>query len=68
MLTLTSDAFAWGVCLDVDGEKRLADNCFDLIPGLPYTLPWPLESGEPGVVALGNRDAVAPLASVEMAR
>jgi len=59
-LTLTSDAFAWGVCLDVDGEAPLADNCFDLIPGLPYALPWPAELGEPRVVRLGNRDAVAP--------
>jgi len=61
-LTLTSDAFAWGVCLDVEGEVPLADNCFDLIPGVPYLMPWRAGSGEPRVVRLGNRDAVAPLA------
>ena len=56
MLTLNSDAFAWGVCLDVDGEAALADNCFDLLPGLPHTVPWPAEPGEPRVVRVGNRD------------
>ncbi len=60
VLTLTSDAFAWGLCLDVDGEAPLADNCFDLIPGLPHAMAWPADLGEPRVVALGNRDAVAP--------
>jgi beta-mannosidase len=61
-LTLTSDAFAWGVCLDVEGERPLADNCFDLIPGIPYTLPWAAALGAPQVVRLGNRDAVRPAA------
>jgi hypothetical protein len=28
----------WGVCLDVDGESRVSDNCFDLIPGVPYSV------------------------------
>ncbi|OPZ87298.1 MAG: Exo-beta-D-glucosaminidase precursor [bacterium ADurb.Bin429] len=58
-LTLTADAFAWGVCLDVDGELPLPDNCFDLLPGIPYTLPWHPKLGEPKIVRLGNRDAVA---------
>lgn len=58
ILTLSSKAFAWGVCLDVDGEAPLADNCFDLLPGIPYSLPWPSSLGEPKVVRLGNRDAV----------
>jgi beta-mannosidase len=59
-LTLTSDGFAWGVCLDLDGELPLADNCFDLIPGIPYTLPWSDDLGEPQILRLGNRDAVCP--------
>jgi len=59
-LTLISDAFAWGVCLDVDGEAPLADNCFDLLPGIAHTMPWSTELGEPRIVRLGNRDAVTP--------
>jgi beta-mannosidase len=55
LLTLTSDAFAWGVCLDVDGEAPLPDNCFDLLPGVPYTIPWDVAAlGEPRVVRVGN--------------
>jgi beta-mannosidase len=57
-LTLTSDAFAWGVCLDVDGELPLADNCFDLLPGIPYVIPWKAALGEPRIVRVGNGDAV----------
>ena len=57
-LTLVSDAFAWGVCLDVDGERPLADNCFDLLPGIPYRLPWSDELGEPKIVRVGNALAV----------
>ncbi len=57
-LILRADAFAWGVCLDVDGELPLADNCFDLLPGIPYTLPWATELGEPRIVHIGSRDAV----------
>jgi beta-mannosidase len=53
-IRLRSDAFAWGVCLDLDGEAPLADNCFDLLPGVEYTLPWPDALGEPRVVAVGN--------------
>ena len=60
MLTLSSKVFAWGVCLDVDGEQPLVDNCFDLLPGIPYTLPWPSSLGQPKVVRLGNRDVVRP--------
>jgi Beta-galactosidase/beta-glucuronidase len=58
-LTLESDAFAWGVCLDVDGERPLADNCFDLLPGVPYVIPWDERAlGEPRVLRVGNRDAL----------
>lgn len=48
-----SDAFAWGVCLDLDGETELADNFFDVYPGVPYTMAW---SGKapPKVMRVGN--------------
>lgn len=53
-LTLIADAFAWGVCLDVDGETPFADNCFDLVPGIAYSLPWSADLGEPKIIRLGN--------------
>ena len=33
---LISPVFVWGVCLDADGESSVNDNCFDLLPGIPY--------------------------------
>jgi beta-mannosidase len=33
---LSSPVFVWGVTLDIDGESDISDNCFDLIPGVPY--------------------------------
>ncbi len=56
MLTAAAGAFVWGLCLDVDGERPLADNCFDLLPGIPYRCAWPAELGPPQVVKFGNRD------------
>lgn len=53
-LVVRSDSFVWGVLLDVDGDRPLADNAFDLLPGVPYRLPWPVELGEPSVIATGN--------------
>jgi beta-mannosidase len=50
----TADQFAWGVCLDLDGELPLADNCFDLLPGVPYRVPWAEGLGAPRVVSVGN--------------
>jgi len=35
-----SKTFVWGVCLDLSGEMNLADNFFDVWPGIPYTMPW----------------------------
>jgi beta-mannosidase len=59
LLTLTSDAFCWGVCLDENGDTPVADNLFDLLPGISYTLPWDEKTlGEPRIVRLGNRDAL----------
>ncbi len=49
-----SPTFVWGVCLDLDGERALPDNFFDLYPGIPYSLPWrsPIP---PRVLRTGNR-------------
>lgn len=48
-----SHAFAWGVCIDLDGEEVLADNFFDLFPGMPYAIPWTKPS-PPKVLFKGN--------------
>ena len=53
-LTLSCDVFAWGVCLDVDGEAPVPDNCFDLLPGVPYTLDWSASLGQPRIMRVGN--------------
>jgi len=49
-----SPTFAWRVCLDLDGEKRLADNFFDVLPGIATVIDWPDELGEPKVLRVGN--------------
>lgn len=55
VLTLRSDVFVWGVCLDIDGERPVADNGFDLLPCVPYSLPWDeTVLGEPKVLRTGN--------------
>jgi beta-mannosidase len=56
-LQLTSDQYAWGVCLDPDGETPLADNYLDLIPGLPRTVPWPATLPVPAAVHAANPTA-----------
>jgi beta-mannosidase len=52
-ITLLSDVFIWGACIDTDGEKDIPDNCFDLLPGIPYTIPWSAKVS-PKVVFTGN--------------
>jgi hypothetical protein len=39
-VTFTSPTFVRGVCLDDTGEQNLADNYFDLYPGIGHTIPW----------------------------
>ena len=59
VLTLMSDVFCWGVCLDADGDSTVSDNVFDLLPGTPYRMLWNADTlGKPRVVRLGNRDAL----------
>lgn len=43
-----SSTFAWGVCLDLEGERRMPDNFFDIYPDVPYSIPW--ESDRPPVI------------------
>lgn len=50
----TSRTFAWRVCLDLDGERALPDNFFDVYPGIPTVLDWPRELGAPKVLRIGN--------------
>jgi hypothetical protein len=56
-----SDAFVLGVALDLDGVADLADNFFDLYPGLPHRMPWTLDV-PPAVLFTGN-GAGAPTGS-----
>jgi beta-mannosidase len=49
-----SRTFAWRVCLDLSGERRLPDNFFDVLPGIPTVLDWPAELGKPAVLRVGN--------------
>ena len=39
-ICMTSDVFVGGVCLDLNGDRRLTDNFFDLYPGVPYFIAW----------------------------
>ena len=52
-----SATFAWGVCLDLNGQQQLADNVFDLYPGQDYAIAWPSTSQSappPTILAIGN--------------
>ncbi len=51
--TFHSPTYAWGVCLDLEGDVRLADNYFDLYPGVPYRIPWTGRAA-PRIVRVGN--------------
>jgi len=52
-VTFQSEVFIWGACIDIDGERKVEDNCFDLLPGIPYTIPW-TEKAMPKVIFTGN--------------
>jgi beta-mannosidase len=47
------EAFAVGVCLDLDGERALADNFFDVYPGMDYAIDWS-DDAPPAIVRVGN--------------
>lgn len=50
----TSDTFQWGVCLDPDGDSPIADDLFDLLPGIPYEVKWNPDLALPEVRRKGN--------------
>ncbi len=50
----TCATFAWNVCLDLDGEEKLADNFFDIFPGIPYVMAWH-QATPPRILHVGNR-------------
>lgn len=45
--------FAWAVCLDLNGEELLADNLFDLYPGIPHIIEWS-HTEPPRILKTGN--------------
>ena len=49
----SSAVFVWGVCLDLEGETPLADNFFDLYPGMTHAVPWP-HAQPPRILHVGN--------------
>ena len=51
--TFTCDRFAWGVCLDLDGESPLDDNFFDIYPDQPHSIAWRSKT-PPRVLHVGN--------------
>ncbi len=50
-----SDSFAWGVCIDLRGDRPLSDNFFDLWPGMEHRIAWPKVEALPPVLHIGNR-------------
>ena len=52
--TITSPIYVWGLCLDIDGESDISDNCFDLLPGIPYVVN--LRKGEKVEVKMTGND------------
>ncbi len=53
---ITAPAYVWGLCLDIDGESDIADNCFDLLPGIPYT--FSIKKGEKTEVKMTGNDLI----------
>lgn len=51
---ITAPAYVWGLCLDIDGESDIADNCFDLLPGIPYVID--IKKGEKAEVKMTGND------------
>ncbi len=49
-----SEVFAWGGCIDLSGEKLLADNFFDVWPGIEYRISWDEGCELPQVIKTGN--------------
>ncbi len=50
-----SDVFVWAACIDPIGESKIADDVFDLLPGIPWSVPWPEDQELPTITETGNR-------------
>jgi beta-mannosidase len=48
-----SATFAWGVCLDLQGDEALEDNFFDLYPNIRHEIIWNRDVA-PQIIRLGN--------------
>jgi beta-mannosidase len=53
-----SPTFMWGVCIDPAGEAGLADDVFDLLPGIEWSIPWCPDRELPRVAYTGNAGPV----------
>jgi beta-mannosidase len=53
-ITCSSAVFVWGATIDLRGESALPDNCFDLVPGIPYSIPWDEKELPPEIQCTGN--------------
>ena len=53
-VVFTSPKFVWAVSIDLNGEGNIPDNCFDLFPGIPYSMNWPTNKALPKVLFSGN--------------
>lgn len=51
--TISSPVYVWGVCLDINGESDIEDNCFDLIPGISYIIDAGSDKNV-GIIMTGN--------------
>ena len=49
-----SAQFVFNVCIDLDGEKKLADNFFDIYPGVPTVIDWPYKQA-PRILFTGKQ-------------
>jgi len=47
-----SPTFVWGICTDLAGEGTVADNFFDVFPGIAHRVQWP--GGPPKILRWGN--------------
>jgi beta-mannosidase len=46
--------FTLGVCLDLEGREAIADNFFDLWPGVPHRIDWPERRALPSILFTAN--------------
>jgi beta-mannosidase len=61
---LNSSVFVWGACIDLDGDLPVKDNCFDLLPGIPYYVK--INKGEKISVKQTGNDLMLKLQTIEL--